>query len=159
MDSGTRVAQAKARSSSEIYEELGTPKGERKNHGIAQSRNKTTKDYTHIKHAKDENGPVLCSQDKIKMIWEKSYEKLLNEENSRMNFEDGVQNLGATQSFSRSEKKKQLMKIKNGKAIGPGGNPAEVWKNLGEGIEMMRDLIYKTYNRKRCQNSGEVALL
>lgn len=35
MDSGTRVAQAKARSSSEIYEELGTPKGERKNHGIA----------------------------------------------------------------------------------------------------------------------------
>ena len=49
-----------------------------------------------------------------------------------MIFEDGVQNLGVTQSISRREVKKQLMKMKNGKAIGPDGIPVEVWKSLGE---------------------------
>ena len=46
------------------------------------------------------------------MRWEKYYEKLLNEENPRMMFEDGVQNLGVTQSISRREVKKQLKKMK-----------------------------------------------
>ena len=126
------VAQAKAQASSEIYEELETPEGERKIHRIAKSRDKATKDYTHIKQVKDENGVVLCSQDKIKMRWEKYYEKLLNEENHRMMFEDGVQNLGVTQSINRREVKKQSKENeKNGRAIGPDGIPVEVWKSLG----------------------------
>ena len=143
------VAQAKAHASSEIYEELETPEGERKIHRIAKSRDKATKDYTHIKQVKDENGVVLCSQDKIKMRWEKYYEKLLNEENPRMIFEDGVQNLGVTQSISRREVKKQLKKMKNGRAIGPDGIPVEVWKSLGEeGIDMLWDLTNKIYQQE-----------
>ena len=83
------------------------------------------------------------------MRWEKYYEKLLNEENPRMMFEDGVQNLGVTQSISRREVKKQLKKMKNGRAIGPDGIPVEVWKSLGEeGIDMLWDLTNKIYQRE-----------
>lgn len=68
----------------------------------------------------------------------KYYERLLNQENSRMIFEEGFQNSGITRSFSRREVKKQLMKLKNGKAIGPDGIPVEVWKSLGEeGIDTL----------------------
>ena len=89
---------------------------------------------------------LLCRQDKIKMRWEKYYEELLNEENPRMILEDGVQNLEVTLSISRREAKKQLKKIKNGRAIGPDGIPVEVWKSLGEeGIDMLLDLTNKIY--------------
>ena len=143
------VAKAKAQALNEIYVELETPEGEREIHRIAKSRNKATKDYTHIKQIKDENGLVLCSQEKIKMRWEKYYEKLLNEENPRVIFEDGSQNLGVAQNISRREVKKQLKKMKNGKAIGPDGIPVEVWKSLGEeGIDMLWDLMNKIYQQE-----------
>ena len=143
------VAQAKAQALSEIYEELETPAGERKIHKIARSRNKATKDFTHIKQVKDENGSVLCSQEKIKRRWEKYYEKLLNEENPRVIFEDGIQHLGVTQNISRREVKKQLKKMKNGKAIGPDGIPVEAWKSLEEeGIDMLWDLMNKIYQQE-----------
>ena len=146
------VAQAKAQALSEIYEELETPAGERKIHKIARSRNKATKDFTHIKQVKDENGSVLCSQEKIKRRWEKYYEKLLNEENPRVIFEDGIQHMGVTQNISRREVKKLLEKMKNDKAIGPDGIPVEAWKSLGEeGIDMLWDMTNKIYQQETIQ--------
>ena len=107
----------------EIYEELETPEGEKKIYRIAKARNKATKDFTHIKQIKDENGVVLSNQDKIKKRWERYYENLLNEENFRIIFEDGIKNLGVTHNIRRREVKRALNKMKNGKAVGPDGIP------------------------------------
>ncbi|XP_066970158.1 uncharacterized protein [Macrobrachium rosenbergii] len=127
-----------------MYEELETPEGERKIHGIAKSRDKNTKNCFHIKQVKDGNGAVLCNEDKIKKGWKEHYEHLLNEENHRKYLEDGFQNLGTAHTISRKKVKKALKKMKNGKAIGPDRIPEEVWKGLGEeGIDMLWDLAKK----------------
>ena len=145
-DAKKTVAQAKAQALNEIYEELETPEGEKKIYRIAKARNKATKDFTHIKQIKDENGVVLSNQDKIKKRWESYYENLLNEENPRIIFEDGIKNLGVTHNIRRREVKRALNKMKNGKAVGTDGIPVEVWKCLGEeGIDLLWDLAKKIY--------------
>ncbi|XP_066982804.1 uncharacterized protein [Macrobrachium rosenbergii] len=141
------VTQEKAR---DMYEELGAPEGERKIHRIAKSRDKNTIDYSHIKQVKDENGVVLCNEDKIKTRRKEYYEHLLNEENPIKFFEDGFQNLGMTHTISRKEVKKALKKMKNCKAIRPDGIPADVWRSLGEeGIDMRWDLEKKIYSQEK----------
>ncbi|XP_066943263.1 uncharacterized protein [Macrobrachium rosenbergii] len=133
-----------------MYEELETPEGERKIHRIAKSRDKNTKDYSHIKQVKDGNGVVFCNEDKIKTSWKGYYEHLLDEENLRKFFEDGFQNHGMTHTITRKEVKKGLKKMKNGKAIGPDGIPAEVWKSLGEeGIDMLWYPAEKMYSQEK----------
>lgn len=47
--------QEKAKTSDGVYKELGTPEGERKIHRVAKSRDKNTKDYSHMKQVEDEN--------------------------------------------------------------------------------------------------------
>lgn len=80
-----------------------TQEGKRKVYAIVRSRNIVTKDYTHTKQIKDENRLVLCSQDKIKIRWERYYKTLLNKKNPRVMFEDQIENLEVTQSISRWE--------------------------------------------------------
>ncbi|XP_066963981.1 uncharacterized protein [Macrobrachium rosenbergii] len=63
------VAQEKARA-------LEAPEGERKIHNIAKSRDKNTKNYSHIKQVKGRNGVVLCNEDKIKGEWRRSLPKI-----------------------------------------------------------------------------------
>ena len=63
-----------------------------------------------------------------------------------MIFEDGVQNLGVTQSISRREVKKQLKEMENGRAKEPDGIPVQVWESLGEEWkDMLWDLTNKIY--------------
>ncbi|XP_066982162.1 uncharacterized protein [Macrobrachium rosenbergii] len=50
------VAQEKARASDEMYEELEISEGERKIYRIAKSRDKNTKDYSHIKQVRSSIG-------------------------------------------------------------------------------------------------------
>ncbi len=147
------VARAKAQAMNEVYEELETPEGEKKIYRIAKARNKATKDLTHIKQVKDQHGRVLSEDGKIKDRWEKYFEHLLNEENPRVVFGDGVPNQAVTSSISREEVKKALKKMKKGKATGPDGIPVEVWKSLGdEGIDMLQDLMQKIYEEEKMPN-------
>ena len=82
--------------------------------------------------------------------WKGYFDKLLNEENPRTIFDDGVPNEGLTQGISRDEVKVAISRMKNGKAKGMDGIPVEVWKCLGEeGIDMLWDLMQGIYEQEK----------
>ena len=110
------VATTKALAMNELYEELETPEGERKIFRIAKARDKATKDFSHMKHIKNENVVVLKDLDMIIGSWQGYVDKLLNVENPRSIFYDGVPNEGLTQGISRDEVKVGISRMKNGKA-------------------------------------------
>ena len=76
--------------------------------------------------------------------------KLLNEENPRTVFGDGVSNEGLAPAINREEVEVALKGMTLGKAIGPDGIPVEVWKSLGEeGVGMLLDLLQKIFEREK----------
>ena len=78
------------------------------------------------------------------------YGKLLNEENPRTVFGDGVPNEGLTPAINREEVEVALKGMKHGKAIGPDGIPVEVWKTLGEEVVgILLDLLQKIFEREK----------
>ena len=82
--------------------------------------------------------------------WKGYVDKLLNEENRRSIFDDGVPNKGLTQEISRNEVKVAISRMKNGKATGMDGIPVEVMKCLGEdGIDMLWDLMKGVYEEEK----------
>ena len=81
----------------ELYEELETPEGEIKIFRTMNARDKATKDFSHMKQIKMEHGEVLRDLDMIIRRWKGYFDKLLNEENTRSIFDDGVPNEGLTQ--------------------------------------------------------------
>ena len=98
----------------------------------------------------DEHGVILRDLDMIIGRWKGYFDKLLNEENSRSIFDDGVPNKGLTQGISRNEVKVAISRMKNGKATGMDGIPVEVWKCLGEeGIDMRWDLMKGIYEQEK----------
>ena len=124
------VAANKALAMKELYEELETPEGERKIFRIAKARDKASKDFSHMKQIKNEHGVILRDLDMIIGRWKGYFDKLLNEENPRSIFDDGVPNKGLTQGISRDEIKVAISRMKNGKATGMDGIPVEVCKCL-----------------------------
>ena len=141
------VARSKAHAMDEVYKELETPEGERKIYTIAKARDKSAKDFTQIK---DEQGVVLWEHDKIIERWKGYYGNLLNEENPRTVFGDGVPNEGLTPAINRKEVEVALKGMKLGKAMGPDGIPVEVWKSLGEeGVDMLLDLLQKIFEQEK----------
>ena len=85
---------------------------------------------------------VIWEHDKIIERWKGYYGKLLNEENPRAVFGDGVPNEGSTREINREEVEVALKEMKNGKAMGPDGISVEIWKSLGEeGVDMLLDLL------------------
>ena len=111
------------------------------------------------KQIKNEHGVVLRDLDMIIGRWKGYFDKLLNEENPRSIFDDGVPNEGLTQGISRNEVKVAISRMKHGKATGMDGIPVEVWKCLGEeGIDMLWDLMLGigVYTSKgQSQRSGD----
>ena len=91
----------------EVYNESETPEGERNIYRIAtKARNKSAKDFAQIRQIKDEQGVVLWEHDKIIERWKGYYGKLLNEENPRTVFGDGVPNEELTGGTQRNETRK-----------------------------------------------------
>ena len=76
----------------ESYEELETPEGERKISRIAKAQ-----DVIKTNQIKDEQHVVLRDRDRIIGRWKGYVDKLLNGENHRFVFEDGVPNDGLPQ--------------------------------------------------------------
>ena len=87
----------------EVYNELETPEVERKFYRIAKARDKSAKDFTQIRQIKDEQGVVLWEHDQIIERWKGYFGKLLNEENPRTVFGDGVPNEGLTPLINMKE--------------------------------------------------------
>ena len=144
------VAVARAKASEEMYEELETIEGQKKVYRIAKARDRKSKDFTHIKHMKDERGNVLYNDNEIKDRWKNYYEKLLNEENPRIPSGDGLPSEGPTTDISRAEVVQAMRSTKSNKAVGPDSIPIEVWKSLGEdGIDIVWDLMRKIYHQEK----------
>ncbi|XP_064111406.1 uncharacterized protein LOC135218890 [Macrobrachium nipponense] len=121
-----------------VYENLEKVEGQKKIHKIAKSRDKTSKDLTHIKQVKGKNERVVPREESIIARRKKYFEELLNKENPRTIIRDGNPHGRIVQDISREEVKRALNKMKKGKAVGHYGIPAEVWKCLGEeGIDIL----------------------
>ena len=148
------VVRAKAHAMDEVYNELETPEGERKIYRIEKGRVKSAKDFTQIRQIKDEQGVVLWEHDKI-IERLRYYGKLLNEENPRTVFGDGVPDEGLTPAINRKEVAVALKGMKHGKAMGPDVIPVELWKSLGEeGVDMLLDLLQKIFEQDPCLRNG-----
>ena len=129
---------------------METHEGEIKIFRIAKARDKATKDFSHVKQIMNEHGVVLTDLDMIIGRWKGYFDKLLNEENPRSIFDDGVPNEGLTQGISRDEVKVAISRMKNEKATGMDGIPVEVWKCLREeGIDMLWDLMQGIYEQEK----------
>ena len=103
-----------------------------------------------MKHIKNEDGVILRDLDMTIGTWKGYFDKLLNEENPRSIFDDGVPNEGLTQGISRNEVKVAISRMKNGKATGMDGIPVEVSKCLGEeGVHMLWDLMKGIYEKEK----------
>ena len=134
----------------EIYKDLETEEGQKKIYKIAKSRNKKTKDQTHIKHMKDCNGIVLHDDDQIKKRWKVYFDNLLNEENPRILIDEGTPTERGTEGINRVEVGQALKIMKKNKAVGPDNIPIEVWQCLGEpGIDIVWDLMKKIYEQEK----------
>ena len=144
------VAVARAKAREELYEELETREGQKKIYRIAKARDRKTKDLTHIKHMKDENGIVLYGDEEIKKRWRDYYEKLLNEENPRIPSGEGLPTERATPDITRNEVQKAMRAMKCNKSVGPDNIPIEVWKSLGEeGVDIVWDLTQKIFSQEK----------
>ena len=115
----------------EFYDKLETSEGPKSIYRIVKSRDRATKDLTHIRQIRDRNGRILSKEESIRERWKEYFEKLLNEENPRRITEDGNPQVRVVVNISREEVKRALDKMKTGKAVGPDGIPVEVWKCLG----------------------------
>ena len=90
------LARSKAHAMDEVYIELETSEGERKIYRKQRLETNLPKNFTQIRQIKDEQGVVLWEHDQIIERWKGYFGKLLNEENPRTVFGDGVPNEGLT---------------------------------------------------------------
>uniref|UniRef100_A0A8D8SH78 Craniofacial development protein 2 n=2 Tax=Cacopsylla melanoneura TaxID=428564 RepID=A0A8D8SH78_9HEMI len=154
------VAISKAAAMDEVYKELETREGEKKLHKIAKTRDRATKDFTHIKNIKDKEGRVLRDEEEIKERWEEYFRNLLNEENERRIFEDGAPNQGMTKGIEREEIVFVLKKMKNGKATGPDELPVEAWKAMDEvGVDLLCEMMNDIYRKEAIPNEWRESTL
>ena len=95
-----------------------------------------------MQQIKNEHGLVLRDLDRIIRRWKGYFDAMLNKENPRSIFDDGVPNQGLTNGISRNEVKVEISRMKEGNATAMDEIPVEVWKWLGEeGIDMLWDLM------------------
>ncbi|KAK3895134.1 hypothetical protein Pcinc_001149 [Petrolisthes cinctipes] len=132
------VAIAKAEAYDQLYNELETKEGQGKIFRLAKQRNKSTRDITHIRQMKDENGKVIRKESDIVERWKQYFEHLLNKENERLIHGSGDPNHGMVRDISKDEVELSLKKMKSGKAPGQDMLPVEAWKALGdEGVHIL----------------------
>ncbi|XP_063863903.1 uncharacterized protein LOC135102551 [Scylla paramamosain] len=132
------VAQAKARAREDMNDKLETKEGEKRIFALARQREKSTKDFTHIKQVKNKEGRVLIDNNEVRERWKEYFKALLNEENARGVLEDGEPNDRRTTAVSREEVKQALRRMNDGETTEPDNIPVEVWKSLEEeGLEWL----------------------
>ena len=126
------VAKAKKEAYQELYDGMETAEGQKDIFRIAKQREKETRDIQHVKMIRDENGHILTKEKDIKERWKAYYNQLMNEENPRQQRNEVLPpNNKEIEKIDEKEVWTAVCKMKNGKAVGPDGIPAEAWKCLG----------------------------
>ena len=95
---------------------------------------------------KNEHGVVLRERDMIIERWKGYFDKLLNEENPRSIFDDGVPNEELTQGISRDDVKVAISRMKNGKATGMDGYNGLAGKSIASITSSLPSIFY--YRRR-----------
>ncbi|EYB90344.1 hypothetical protein Y032_0221g2564 [Ancylostoma ceylanicum] len=127
-----KVAKAKNAAMDELYEKLDGSQGEKHVFRLAKARHKASLDLSEVRAMKDEDGKVLRDPVAVKQRWRTYFSHLLNEEFPRKERVSTPPTAGPIQPWTIEEVRKVVKKMKVGKAAGPDGVPAEVWKSLGE---------------------------
>merc|ERR1712121_389681 len=83
---------------------------------------------------KDENGKVVTGNENLKKLWKKFMEKLLNKENEWDGKVEAYKVGGPQLEISQEEVKNVMKKMKYGKAGGPTGVVADMFKAGGETV-------------------------
>ena len=77
---------AKGRAYEDLYQHLGTKKGEKDIYRIARVRERKIRDFNQIKSVKDEREHLLVKEDEIHR-WQGYFDKLFNGENTDTTFQ------------------------------------------------------------------------
>jgi len=143
------VASAKSRELETLYEELDTKEGEKNIYRMANNRDRSKKDFTHIKKIKDNNGAVLKDEKDIKDRWKNYFNTILNEKNARIPSVDALPNLGLVAEIEREEVVATLKTMQNGKATGPNGISVEAWKSLDQdGLDIIHSMLTEIFEKE-----------
>ncbi|EYC32477.1 hypothetical protein Y032_0003g1601 [Ancylostoma ceylanicum] len=126
------VAKAENAALDELYKKLDTSQAEKFVFRLAKARHKNSLDVTEVRTVKSGNGIVLKDPAEVKERWKQYFSHLLNQESPRKERISARPVVGPVQSWSVEEIRKEMKKMKIGKAVGPDGVPVEAWKVLGE---------------------------
>ncbi|KAK3559452.1 hypothetical protein QTP86_013634, partial [Hemibagrus guttatus] len=94
---------------------------------------------------------VLTSEESVQRRWKEYFEELMNEENEREKRVEGVNSVEQkVDKIRKDEVRKDLKRMKSGKAVGPDDIPVEVWKSLGEAaVEFLASLFNRVLESER----------
>ncbi|KAK3543423.1 hypothetical protein QTP70_020909 [Hemibagrus guttatus] len=137
------VSKAKQKAYEELYTRLDTREGEKDLYRLARQRDRDGKDVQQVRVIKDRDGRVLTSEESVQRRWKEYFEELMNEENEREKRVEGVNSVEQkADKIRKDEVRKDLKRMKSGKAVGPDNIPVEVWKCLGEAaVEFLTSLF------------------
>ena len=137
------VACEKAKGYKELYDNLGTGKGEKRILKIAKQRERKRRDVEKVKWVKDEQGSVIVEEGKIRERWEQYFCTLMNEGavGSDEQMKETVLRRGVKE-VTVEELERALRNMKRGKAVGPDEIPVEVWRLMGRSASCwLKDLF------------------
>lgn len=150
------VAQARAKSAEQFYQELEsqtasgnshareTPRDNARIYRIAAQRRRNAREIETPKFIEDSQGTLLTDDKKICARHFEYFRELLNEEFPRESFPNVERNLSGVSDFNLEEVKRAVMEMKRGKAVGPDKIPVEFWLETGDcGLEWLTVLFNK----------------
>ncbi|KAK3549287.1 hypothetical protein QTP70_034498 [Hemibagrus guttatus] len=120
------VSKAKQKAYDELYTRLDTREGEKDLYRLARQRDRDGKDVQQVRVIKDRDGRVLTSEESVQRRWKEYFEELMNEENEREKRVEGVNSVEQkVDKIRKDEVRKDLKRMKSGKAVGPDNIPVE----------------------------------
>ncbi|KAK3560678.1 hypothetical protein QTP86_014529 [Hemibagrus guttatus] len=130
---------------------LDTREGQKDLYRLARQRDRDGKDVQQVRVIKDRDGRVLTSEESVQRRWKEYFEELMNEENERGKRVEGVNSVEQkVDKIRKDEVRKDLKRMKSGKAVGPDDIPVEVWKCLGEAaVEFLTSLFNRVLESER----------
>ncbi|KAK3561320.1 hypothetical protein QTP86_030618 [Hemibagrus guttatus] len=145
------VSKAKQKAYDELYTRLDTREGQKDLYRLARQRDRDGKDVQQVRVIKDRDGRVLTSEESVQRRWKEYFEELMNEENEREKRVEGVNSVEQkVVKIRKDEVRKDLKRMKSGKAVGPDDIPVEVWKCLGEAaVEFLASLFNRVLESER----------
>jgi len=124
------VAKAKEKAYEQLYKDV-EENGVKSSYKLAKTRKRRSLDLVRVKFVKDSEGEIVSECEEIKQRWWQYFSLLLNTKNKRKELEEAGKIEEPIAQITREEVKKQLEKMKNGKAAGPDDFSMEIVKKLG----------------------------